>query len=272
MVLLSVNSIKGRREYMEDCYEYIKKDNIIIAMVCDGHGGSDVSNKTCKQLPNLLLKALQNTTGTNVNNATSIRNVIKFWGEKMSVEKSGSTLTGVAIKDDTVYIYNLGDSRTFLELLPSSFIYKLQPVFNNVGNFVDKIYIDFHRSNFYCTHDHDAKCMLENKRIVSCGGFLSADNRLNGILSVTRALGDADITPGISYIPDVAWVKKSAIVGPIMMYSDGIYELQRYQTGTNFTDKHLYSLAKSTDAKTIVDYVYENGSEDNLTVLLIDTN
>ena len=268
MTILSVKSIKGRREYMEDRYAYIEENGIIVAMVCDGHGGYEVAKETCLALPKLIHAALFITSGTNVKHAKIIRDIIIKWGEKMRNEYSGSTLTGVAIKDDTVYIYNIGDSRTCMGLTPGTFVYKLAPKFNSIGEFVEYTHIDFERLAFYCTNDHDSENHFEHNRVLSKGGNIS-ENRLNGILSVTRALGDRDVGIGISYIPDIMWIKKSHVRDPIVMYSDGIYELQRYGTTANFNDDFLYYLGATKGAETLVDYAYNNGSDDNLTAFVI---
>jgi len=269
MVLKSVKSIKGKREYMEDRYAYIEKDDIIVSMVCDGHGGHEVADKTCKQLPELILQKLEETRGTNVNHALAIRRVVRDWGRGLDLEHSGSTLTGIAIKNDIVYIYNIGDSRTCIKLKPGTFVYRLDPIFNNSGQFVERLNIDYERTSFYCTTDHDTDCSLEHSRVVNSGGYVS-DSRLNGILSVTRALGDGDIGAGISFIPDVTWVKKTEMTGPIVMYSDGIYEMQRYDAPADFSDKYLYAIADNFGAKALVDYAYTNGSDDNLTAMVVD--
>ncbi len=94
-------------------------------------------------------------------------------------------------------------------------------------------------------------------------------DRLNGILSVTRALGDSDIGDGLSFVPDVYWFKKSLLDGPILMYSDGIYELERYQKEIPFNTSFLYDYANKNGANELVNYAFQNGSEDNLTVLLL---
>ena len=111
MVLLSVKSIQGKREYMEDRYAYIEKNNITVAMVCDGHGGFQASSITIKNLPYMIHNALLQTSGTNVKHAESIRTAIMNWGELIKSYQSGTTVTGVAIKRDIVYIYNVGDAR-----------------------------------------------------------------------------------------------------------------------------------------------------------------
>ena len=266
MVLLSVKSIQGRREYMEDRYVYLEDKGIIIAMVCDGHGGYQVAAETVKNLPQLIFNALHKTRGNNVKNSEAIRNAIMTWGSDMSTHRSGSTLTGVAMKNDTIYIFNLGDSRTCLKLAPGAFIYMLKPAFDRRGIFVDRVLVDYAQKQFFCTTDHDGETD-EHTRVYSYGGKI-VGKRLNGILSVTRALGDADVGPGISHVPDVYWVKKELVIGPALMYSDGIYEPQR-SNNVNFDDHNLYYIANHFNTDVLVTYAYNKGSDDNLTAMLV---
>nr|QBK87635.1 MAG: protein phosphatase 2C [Marseillevirus LCMAC201] len=266
MVLLSVKSIQGRREYMEDRYAYLEDKGIIIAMICDGHGGYQVAAETIKNLPQLILDALHKTQGNYVKHSEAIRSTIMNWGSDMRTHHSGSTLTGVVMKNDTIYIFNLGDSRTCMKLAPSTFIYMLKPSFNFRGVFMDRILVDYAQPQFFCTTDHDGESD-EYTRVNSSGGKI-VGKRLNGILSVTRALGDEDVGPGISYVPDVYWVKKERVIGPILMYSDGIYEPQR-SNNVNFDDRNLYYIANRFNTDVLVTYAYNKGSDDNLTAMLV---
>jgi serine/threonine protein phosphatase PrpC len=50
MVLKSIKSIQGKRDYMEDRYNYLERNGLIIAFVCDGHGGHTVAEITSKNL------------------------------------------------------------------------------------------------------------------------------------------------------------------------------------------------------------------------------
>lgn len=271
MVLVSVNSVQGRREYMEDRYAYHEKDGIIVAMVCDGHGGFQVAAKTANSLPHRIMDALKQFSGSHVKNAEAIRNAILEWGSEMKNHHSGSTLTGVAIKNDIVYVYNIGDSRTCAELNPRSIVYRLSPLFNlRNGNFIDTLRVDFTTTNFVCTTDHDGYNNDESARVRASGGQITGE-RLNGILSVTRALGDGDIGPGISFTPDIYWFKQKDLADPIVMYSDGIYELQRYRSNADFSDKYLYQYAINNGAEALVQYAYKNGSDDNLTTMIVDS-
>lgn len=256
--MFDVKTIQGKREYMEDYYAFLHQYGITVAMVCDGHGGDTVSKTTVKELPKKIINKLITVKGTNVKNAISIREVIMNWADEMKNEKSGSTLTGIAIKDGILYVYNLGDSRTVFPLRANSFIFMLKPVFHN-GKFQSQILVDYEKPSFFTTIDHDPKNPVEITRIKESGGKIIG-NRLEGILSLTRAFGDTDVKPGT--VPDIFWTKWNNIAGPVLMYSDGLYETEKYN------DMQLYKMAVNGGVSKLVNKVYEDGSNDNITALL----
>lgn len=268
MVLLSVKSIQGKRDYMEDCYAYIEKEGIIVAMVCDGHGGDEVAKKTAKELPGRIHRAIKNVQGSNLQHAQKIQEVIRQWGDEIYDSSSGSTLTGIVTKGNIVYFYNIGDSRTCTAIDPKANIYMLQPKFDKNGKLSSKIFIDLKKGRFFCTIDHDYTLQLEVDRVKARGGKIVGE-RLNGILSVTRALGDIDVGIGLENVPDVFWTHRSAVLAPIAMYSDGLYEPHRYNPKANFNDDYLYTVALKHGADGVVKYAYENESEDNITAMLV---
>jgi serine/threonine protein phosphatase PrpC len=210
MTLLSVKSIKGRRDYMEDYYNFVQKGPITVAMVCDGHGGYATAQKTTNVLPNLLLDCTVNAKN-NIQRALAIKKTILEWVENCKHDKSGSTLTGVLINDSTIFIYNIGDSRTNIQLQPGAFTYRLAENIDQNGQFLNTTSVDYSTDTFFFTSDHDSSNNFENQRVRATGGKIS-DNRLNGILSVTRALGDYDVGLGISGMPTVSWLEKSMLL------------------------------------------------------------
>jgi serine/threonine protein phosphatase PrpC len=278
MVLLSVKSIKGKRPYMEDRYAYFEENGIIIAFICDGHGGYITAENTVNKLTPMLYKNLllysKTQHITNINIALIIRRTINLWGENVKKTDSGSTLTGFVCMNNNVFIFNIGDSRTCVWLKPDTFIYRLRSIFDNNGEFIDKVIVDYTHSPFFVTEDHDPLNKEDVIRVYNSGGKIY-ENRLNGILSVTRALGDNGIGKGLTFIPDVYWFKKSNVLGPIIMYSDGIYEPGKFMTpdkkdANNFSNKFLYFIGMKKGADNLVRYSYNNGSEDNLTAMVID--
>jgi serine/threonine protein phosphatase PrpC len=276
-MLHSVKSIQGNREYMEDKYVYFENENekYGFSFICDGHGGDKTAISTTEKLSSMFIplieKIASNPETFNIDIAISIRNIITEWGFKISHFQSGSTLTGIFFTPKTVFIFNIGDSRTLFKT-NKGLTYMLLPVFSTNGEYIkDKIKVQHFITDFFQTIDHDTVCKDEIKRIKEAGGKISGE-RLNGILSVTRALGDYGIGKGLCYVPDIYWTPVENVDGSIVMYSDGIYEIQRNNKNKqkDFTDTFFHTIGSDIGAEALVNYAYNNGSDDNITAMIVN--
>lgn len=279
MILHSVKSIQGNRDYMEDRFVYYNDDiyNFGYAFIADGHGGDKTSNLTCSGLGNKFkeyieyLKIAKNRTYTKV--CIDIKNIIEEWAKEISGMKDGSTLTGIFVTPNWLFIYNIGDSRTLFQTKRNTFIYTLTDVYNDKGesvaNKMDTHEISSHK--IFITNDHDPKNQEETTRVHASGGVIYQE-RLNGTLAITRALGDSNVGKGLSYNPDVYCIQKNAIYPVVVMYSDGVYEMQYYQqdgSENNISDEHCFEIAWKYGADYLVDYAYDTGSDDNITSMVV---
>lgn len=87
---------------------------------------------------------------------------------------AGCTANVALLVGKTLYVANAGDSRSFL---------------NRGGK------------NFDMSKDHKPDDELEKKRIERAGGFVS-DGRVNGNLSLSRALGDLEYKKDNKFRPE----------------------------------------------------------------------
>lgn len=232
-------SIRGKRPYMEDRYTVLtfNEGRIIIGLVTDGHSGSKVTEHLSSNLPFLLLKSFRNTVN---DTGKEIYKIIYNYAKTFVNDRSGSTLTGFLATPNIVYIFNIGDSRTCFHL-------------NKLKS----------KYTFWCTSDHTINNKLEFKRVTIQGGKFTKDGRLNGILAMTRSVGDAGVGPGLSCEPDVIWFERKNITGPILMYSDGIYE------NVKETPHKIYQMAVKNGVESIVKHATNSGSQDNITAVLV---
>jgi len=265
MVLLSVKSIKGKRDYMEDYYNYKESSlGCIVAMVCDGHGGKNVAKLTNTKLTDILLNLADSIiTLPNAVRAKHIFTAIYTWGEQMtkfSVE--GSTLSGIVSFPDTtaasatVFVFNIGDSKVCIHFNKPANLTKFN---NNNKN-------ESYTTDFFCTPSHNTANKQENDRVRVTGGKIYA-GRLNNVLAVTRALGDSDVGQGLSFIPDIWWVSKQRITKPILLYTDGVYD---FLQNPSIQQHHaIYNGAITDTAEILVGYAAKKGSEDNITAMMI---
>lgn len=127
------------------------------------------------------------------------------------------------------------------------------------------------------TQDHKPNNKIELERIVSSGGSVS-DNRVNGSLAMSRALGDRylkenknlpDIKQAVIAVPDIT----TDLLSPedfLLICCDGIFERLSNQGVIEIVSKSL----KKTDDLALVmsdllDASLSAGSKDNMTGMII---
>lgn len=257
MIIKSTTSIKGKRDYMEDSASIIANSPSVVT-VCDGHAGDSLSKRTTRELPLILHNIAYGSIP--LDNAMTIKQIIMNYGDDVSKTRAGTTLTGVVHHNNYIYIFNVGDSRTSVHLKSVNSVVNLLDYDNKITSY---------KTIFFTTIDHDSTLVSEQERIKKAGGVLIGD-RLNGSLNVTRTLGDNGVGPGLDYTPDIYWIAVSEISGPILLYTDGVY-----QNMTNHRDleqKHLiYHIAEKNGTDGLVRYAFANNrSEDNITAVLVE--
>jgi serine/threonine protein phosphatase PrpC len=294
--MFAVKSIKGEREYMEDRYAVIQRHSpipVIIGMVCDGHSGKKTADLLSANLPFLLLNALhahppagvqQKTSSSDLKMANAIHRIILDYCNTLKTQRSGSTLTGFLATQTTVFIFNIGDSRTCIHFKKNGGTVNY---LGETAEFMSKTQAKSpHRltstpsqatttptpslparalrseTMYWNTIDHTFQNPTELERIHREGGFVR-DERLNGMLAMSRSVGDFDTGKGLSCVPSVYWVSKNSICDVILMYSDGAYEEVKE------VPHQLYHIAVENGADALVDHATKSGSQDNITALLV---
>ncbi|KFY23510.1 hypothetical protein V493_05819 [Pseudogymnoascus sp. VKM F-4281 (FW-2241)] len=119
------------------------------------------------------------------------------------------------------------------------------------------------------SYDHKGSDENETKRIVSAGGLI-LNNRVNGVLAVTRALGDAymkELVTGHPYTTET-------VIQPdfdefIILACDGLWDV--------CSDQEAVELVRSIQdpvaaAKTLVDHALARFSTDNLSCMIVRLN
>jgi len=173
---VAVAEVNGWRTDMEDAHLIWVRDDVGVFGVYDGHGGKECSAYAARMIYNSLEK-----DGVPHNDAA--------W-EKLFVEvdqafldsdmPSGTTVTMCVIHKPQkvgdkhkLHVINAGDSRTILGKANGC-------IFDGGGT--DKC----------VSHDHKPEYPEERRRIVKAGGTVEND-RVNGVLSVSRGFGDRDL-------------------------------------------------------------------------------
>lgn len=127
------------------------------------------------------------------------------------------------------------------------------------------------------TSDHKPDNFIESTRIRAAGGYV-VDNRVDGALAVSRAIGDFKFKRN----PEYGYSKQKVIATPdvfeeyfeagdwLLIACDGIFEQSSSKSVAEFVDEKAFSSKKSPAIVCeLLDWALNNGSQDNMTCILI---
>lgn len=239
---------QGKRQYMEDrIIIKLNKTNCFFS-VLDGHGGSHCANFMKKNLyPIFVLekKKLKNDIQKSLLN-TYIKADNLFLKQNI---KSGSTACSLFIDNNNnkFYVANTGDSRI----------------------------ISYHDNRIIqLSIDHKPDSPKEQHRIYRTGGFVKY-GRLNGILAMSRSLGDINLKGnGLSCLPDIITGNIKNQIKYFIIASDGLYDVMTNSDIINFINKKLNrGIPKKEIVKQLVNHAIINkNSLDNVSAIIIFKN
>lgn len=232
----------GKRPTMEDVTVILgdtPADNYSYFAIFDGHGGTKVSHYCGKHIhecfkthftenqDNDVFKAL-NQAVQEVNH-----HAVKRW------RTQGSVVGIIIVSDEKVYSYNIGDVRAIM-IYPD-------------GN-VERI-----------SHDHRASDPQEERIIISKGGRVK-DDRLMGILEISRTLGDGEFKKFINTEPFTS-VKDRIDGAKIVLACDGVWDVMGDPTAAKIVKENENPEAA---AAAIVEQAMKNHTTDNISCIVID--
>ena len=135
---------------------------------------------------------------------------------------AGCTATVILVTKTEIICANAGDSRTVL---------------SQKGTAVE------------LSQDHKPDDVNEMRRIQNAGGFVD-DGRVNGMLALSRALGDFEYKNSpqlkpkdqvVSAFPDVKIVPINAETQFVLLACDGIWDVKTSQEAISYTLKNTYN-------------------------------
>lgn len=231
---IGIAQTRGKRNYMEDTALVSNHEDITIIGVFDGHNGKDAAEF-----------ASENFTEFMMNDEIEIRGQVKVAIENLhknicEVTDSGSTATLCLIRNRRLTIAHVGDSSLYIAKA-------------NVKRITTR---------------HSASNEEEKNRIMDCGGCITNLNgvkRVDGRITVTRSIGDKDLHPPLTCEPELIEMDGNG-VSYIIITSDGADNV----TEDEMNKILLKSPAPAIAAAAIRNEAYKKGSEDNITVIVIE--
>jgi len=238
---------------MEDSY-YADYSRAFFA-VYDGHGGSRASQYASKHLHELIFQHLPHSPSSSPSSANHHPNpsaaliagfldLDRQWLELATANgwDDGTTAITALILNNTLYVANVGDSRAVL--------------INNAHA-------------IEMSHDHKPSRLDEKERIESLGGRIIHYGtwRVEGVLAVTRAIGDRRLKRYITAQPEV----KSRVLQDkddyLILASDGVWDVLSSQQAAEVV---IGCSDIRQAAILLTNTAYQRNSQDNITTMVID--
>lgn len=191
---------------MEDTHCIIDKvvpNDPSLGLFCifDGHGGRQVSDYAAERFPIEMRKELMKNPADLSNCITEVYTKINQELRLLDSDGCGSTACTAIVRKEgsanVVYVANVGDTRAVL----------------SKSGQAERLSIDDKCDN-----------PAENLRVKSGGGLI-LDNRLGGVLAVTRALGDHALTKtGLIATPHINKYTIKPLDKYLVIASDGVWD------------------------------------------------
>jgi serine/threonine protein phosphatase PrpC len=233
---------QGKRDYMEDFIFYFQNNFTQFSAVFDGHGGKECSSFLKRNFFSYFQRGIAKSHKIKHALIDAYMNAQKNFLNKNL--PSGSTCNTLVInkKTNNFFIANVGDSRAII-------CYK-----NNKVKQISK--------------DHKPSNKLEKKRIEQKGGFVQ-ENRVDGILAMSRSIGDKRIHHHLSSTPDI-FEGSLKNVKYIVQASDGLYDVLSNSKVCDYINTHIKNGTQKKDIPYyLVNHAIKNkGSMDNVSVII----
>ncbi len=239
----------GRRGEMEDAYSVGTDEwtGVFSAEVCDGHAGSLAATIAARMLTPCFLHgegAACEKTGVRGFTAEDLRDAYLAVDRYIIARQteSGAAVATLYLREERFLAANAGDVRIV------------------IGNGPETVDL---------TVDHKPDLPEERARIEAMGGRVVAYDvaRVQGMLSMSRALGDAPLKPFVTAEPRVAEGMLGRGNDVAILACDGLWDVLTSEEATKIA-RSARGPAKA--AKLLETTALERGSTDNITVIVLD--
>eukprot|EP00930_Biecheleria_cincta_P057658 TRINITY_DN43557_c0_g1_i1.p1 TRINITY_DN43557_c0_g1~~TRINITY_DN43557_c0_g1_i1.p1 ORF type:complete len:281 (-),score=36.80 TRINITY_DN43557_c0_g1_i1:189-1031(-) len=260
---------QGRRPEMEDGFVFVDqfggRDRCAFFGVYDGHGGRQVVDFVTRELHENVLRELRKTRSA----ADALLQAFQATDEDMirrGVRVSGCTACCCLLQDEgharVIYTAHLGDSRAVLARGSTA-------------------------TRMTSMTDHKATDPMEAKRVIEAGGHIIND-RVNGMLAMTRALGDHILkmphlpNDVVSNVPDITSTDMTPQDSFVILACDGLWDVLDDQQAVDLVHdcmRELTPIARRLEsegrsmaeilARMLVEEALVRGSCDNISCIVI---
>lgn len=117
------------------------------------------------------------------------------------------------------------------------------------------------------THDHKPSDEAEAKRLTDDGAFIR-DGRVNGMIGITRALGDHTMKQWIISTPYVQVLELQPTDEFLVLACDGVWDVVKDEEAIAFL-KEKGEVPAATLAKALAVEAIKRGSQDNISVIVV---
>eukprot|EP01103_Thecamoeba_quadrilineata_P000314 TRINITY_DN10268_c0_g1_i1.p1 TRINITY_DN10268_c0_g1~~TRINITY_DN10268_c0_g1_i1.p1 ORF type:complete len:269 (-),score=38.50 TRINITY_DN10268_c0_g1_i1:58-864(-) len=239
------------RRFMEDAHTITDKlnndDKQGFFAVFDGHGGKTAALYCQQHFHNVIQEELANAT--DLDNDENVFKVIRSSYQKTdeamkpSVPSAGACVVTALVRvksnnQRVLYCANAGDSRGVL---------------NRGGKAVN------------LSFDHKASNLEECQRVEAAGGFIK-NERVNGMIAITRALGDHCMKSYIISEPHIEAVELNDDDTLLILACDGVWDVLSCQDAVDLVKDET---DPTQMAKKILVHAIKGGSTDNITVMVV---
>lgn len=208
--------------------------------IFDGHGGFRSAEISKRKYPSILRQCLKDNP---IKIEESLKRSFLFLDHEAYINQCtlvGNTATIVYFANKMLYCANVGDSRC--------------------------VVITGNKTIKQMSYDDNCYDPNERKRVEEKGGTFT-DNRLEGVLAVTRAIGDFEFKEkGLISVPHV----NKHMIDPSDLYcviaSDGVWDVLGNEDLINIM---IESKTEKDFSSKIVEFALKNGSTDNISCIVI---
>jgi serine/threonine protein phosphatase PrpC len=256
-----VHTDKGSRSYMEDQNCVLEAAHSLLGLssqpplaffgVFDGHSGRHAAEFAKVNLPFNVLRNSNFDTEKLLKRENDVitEGYVKTDSDFLAVAekddyKSGTTAVTLLLTDSHMVVSNVGDSEAIL---------------SRGGQAVQLSVL------------HKPLNEKEKQRVTEAGGTIVhyGTLRVNGVLAVTRSIGDRALKAHVPANPDTAVERITEKDEFIILASDGLWEVMKYQEVVDFVHAERAGASAANVAQKVVDEALRKDSKDNITVIIV---